>query len=703
MIAIGIDLGTTNSLAAIDDGDGKPRILQTSMGENFTPSVVSFKQDELLAGRLAWNNASAAPRDTIFSIKRLMGRSFNSKEVAQVRKQYPYSVVAADDPDDSGVRVLINGIKYSPEDISAMILRQVVEDASKALGKDIKEITHAVITVPAYFSEIQREATRKAGEQAGLIVKKIIDEPTAAAIAFGMNSKNTHNLLVFDMGGGTLDISILFVGNQEFVDDAKTGDMWLGGDNFDSEIITMITEWVNQKYGVDPSSNERFLMQARRKAEETKCLLTENQMVNVNILGIISLDGGINVNVSMTISRPEFEKRIRNDVKKGINLLHDVMKKNDLDTEDISTVLLVGGTTYIPLIQKELAHIFGQEKIRTNVNPMEAVALGAAILATQLEGVECPSPSCRAINSYESEKCNKCGHSLATARDVGRVGQYGTTERDMGIYVEDEHGEPDKFSVIIPEGTKYPLKDPMQRRYTTTSRKIIIPVYVGDKSVASQNEYMGLVEYELPPDVPDKTPVVVNFNYDRNRILSLRIEVEGRPELTHDTTPKRHAPDSDKMDDEKWRISLRNAIASVENMIERYGEFIEPAQKQRIEQVDLQNARNALLEQNQESGHEALNKLLKSMDNIGIVFSLQMADLMMQQTDADTSSYLARQSKSLRDAYRKNEQDRVILIKKALDVTIMNVFEKMPATSELKQHSGLLRLMDSSGKSSQSL
>ncbi len=695
--SIGIDLGTTNSLAAIVDGDGNPRILETGTGESFTPSVVSFSQGTLLVGRQAWNNANKAPTDTIFSIKRLMGRSADDENVKKLKEKSPHSIIQHP---NNEIKVLINGVEYTPEDVSEMILRQVVEDARAALG--VERITHAVITVPAYFSEPQRLATRKAGEKAGLVIKKIIDEPTAAAVAFGMNQPEEFiNLLVFDMGGGTTDVSLLYVGNREFVGDAITGDMWLGGDNFDNKIVDIIIDWVKQTYGVDPSQDKDFRMAASRKAETTKILLSNHPQASVLIPDIVPLGGGKKGPVTMTISRAEFEARISDEVKKGIDLVLQLMKdpRLMLSTEDISGVLLVGGATYIPLVRKKLEEIFGEDKVRHDVNPMQAVALGAAILADQLKGTICPQKECQAENPYEAEKCQICGTSLITGRTVGGVGLHEVTERDFGIGAVNENDEPDAFSVLIKAGTPYPLKEPMQRRYMTTSREIVIPVYVGDKPKASENEYLGRVEYELPPDFFPKTPVTVSFNYDRNRILTVGIEVVGRPELKHKTTPKRYAADPAKEGEDKSWTRLRNEIEFVDTMSKDYGEFFEPGQKQEIE-IGLQNARQVLRQKEQASVENVLGKLNQIIENNSIVTSLHLSDRLMLEVDSRTSQFLAEQSKSLRDAYRQNPRDmeKVNRIQKVLQTEIMQIFENFKLSPEVRTYGGMLKVIGDTGK-----
>ncbi len=696
MTAIGIDLGTTNSLAAYDNGSGEPIILKTGSGETFTPSVVRFERGEMLVGRRAWNSAEKAPRDTVFSIKRLMGRSSNDRDVKNMKKQSPYPIVELPGGE---VKVLINGTEYSPEDVSAIILRQVVEDANKGLnGKTDGPITHAVLTVPANFNEKQRDATRKAGVRAGLVIKKTIDEPTAAAVAFGMDKPDLiAKLLVFDMGGGTLDISLLNVGKEEFVIDDNIGDMWLGGDNFDQRIVELIGQWVKQTYNVDPSTDNDFKIAAKRKAEETKILLSKYPQATIIIPGIVPLGGGEKEQVSMPITQQQFENAIREDVDRAMQLVDKVLEKNNMECDDITHVLLVGGATFVPLVRRRLEEKFGEDKVRHDVNPMQAVAKGAAILAAQLKKVECPK--CFKINPYEAETCEHegCRAKLLTGRAVGKVGLYEVTERDFGIGAVDDKDEPDTFSILITKQTDYPLEEPVRKRYMTTSRKIKIPVYAGDNSKASENEYLGLVEYELPPDVPTQTPVFVSFNYDRNRILTVGIEVEGREELNHHTTPKRQLMDDGPVDDDKLRTHLRNAIDFVENMSTKYDDFFQPEQKKEI-QKELETARRMMNQKEPKKFRETLDTLMKIQQKNEIVTILHLTDLLMMEVAPETAQFLAEQSKQLRDAYRESgDRAQVNKIKRTLEKALLDIIENVRVSPGIKTFGGLLKITGETG------
>ena len=674
MTSIGIDLGTTNSVVAVVEGGNvrKPRILLTRTGETFTPSVVgSGPKGGLLVGREAWNNAEAAPADTVFSIKRLMGRVYDDSEVRKVRTSYPYSVTSADDSADRGVCVLIAGQKYTPVLISSLILGQMVEDASSALGEQVK---YGVITVPAYFSEPQRAATREAGELAGLIVKKIIDEPTAAAIAFGVDRSNErHRILVFDFGGGTLDVSILVAANGEFSVKSTAGDMWLGGDDLDEAIVDMMVEWIKHNYQVNPSNDPRFRLIVRRYAEGRKRLLSELDEVNVYVPACFSLPGGGAGNVSMRLTRVAFEERIKPLVERGLKVVDDALAKKGFSPGSITTVLLVGGTTYVPMVRQALADRFGEDKIQFHVNPMDAVALGAAILAEQLQGIACPK--CGALNVYEAKHCVHCETSLSAARDVGGH-LHEVTERTFGICVRDQD-DPDVFEPIIREGTPYPLIEPIGTRAWAVNRQITVPVYAGNDPKASQNEYLGMVQETLPPNVPPRTPVKVFFNYDRHRILTVRIEVEGREGLIFEANPKRQTTDPNRAQDE-WQLGLQKATAFAEHMVEKYGEFIPEDQLKAVEDA-VRTARQALHDRNSAAGQEALDKLMQLMDTLEIASRLQVVDHLITRVDPANSGWLIEQSKKLKDEYRAKNMITVGRLRKELEAKIVKLIETLPA------------------------
>ena len=374
--AVGIDLGTTNSVIAVMEG-GKPTVIINSEGSRLTPSVVAFtKTGERLVGQLAKRQAILNPENTIYSVKRFMGRRYS--EVTSEIRNVPYKVVAG--PNDA-VRFDIMGKLYSPEEISAMILRKLVEDASRYLGE---KVTDAVITVPAYFNDAQRTATRDAGKIAGLNVLRIINEPTAAALAYGLDKKKNETILVFDLGGGTFDVSILEVGDGVFEVKATSGDTHLGGDDFDKRIVDWLAEEFKREYGIDLRKDRQALQRLTEAAEKAKIELS-SVMETIISLPFITADATGPKHLEMKLTRSKFEQLTADLVERCIGPVRQALADAKMTERDIDEVILVGGATRIPAVQQLVRRLLGKEP-NQSVNPDEVVAIGAAIQAGVLAG-----------------------------------------------------------------------------------------------------------------------------------------------------------------------------------------------------------------------------------------------------------------------------------------------------------------------------
>lgn len=679
-VDIGIDLGTTNSVAAYVDEDGHVQVLKTSAGLNFTPSAVSFVHRQPAVGADAIDYALDEPERTVFSIKRLMGRSIDDEAVLRLQKSYPY-IVAADDPDDRGVHIMIDGSKYTPEVISAMILRQIVADASRAIGRDV---THAVITVPAYFSDVQREATFNAGKRVRLTVKKTVDEPTAAALAFGYTDTEDHMIMVFDMGGGTLDVSTGFMADGKFTGFAIEGDPWLGGDDFDQCIVDRVIAHVKRTYrgAVDAiDKDSRFMMAVRRAAEEAKRELTDAPEAMIFIPDIIELPDGQYVEVNYTITREEFEESARGLVDRAMAVVRRGLEKKGTQPEFLTAVLLVGGATKIPMVRQALEDFFGPDKIRDDVDPMEAVAIGAAILSRQLQGIECPKPGCGTMNSYSEKNCRVCGTLLE-----GILSE--VTERDLGISVIDKEKGKDVFSVLIPAHTPYPLEKTAERMYYTNGHLITIPVYVGEAGTpasAPTNDYLGMVQFRLDPDMDVRMRVIVEFDYDFNRILHVHIkDTDGK--ILYSGTPKRHLPDPNRpAPDTEWRELLKNAISFAETIVDKYEEFIPDDALDAI-QKQLVQAHQALNHHDKNEGQILYRTLVQSVEELGVASLLFMADALMYKVDPDTSRWLAETSMELREEYRAGRVQVVTELHHSLMHKVKQIIETEAGKSPITGH-----------------
>ena len=376
---VGIDLGTTNSVLAVMEG-GEPTVISTAEGGRLCPSVVAAnpKTGERMVGQVAKRQAVTNSENTIFSIKRLMGRKFSDPEVGKARKVLPYRIVEKDNGD---AWVVMGGKEYSPPEISAMILAKLKADAESYLGE---KVTQAVITVPAYFNDSQRQATKDAGRIAGLEVLRIINEPTASALAYGLDKKKDEQIAVYDLGGGTFDISILDIGDGVFEVKSTNGDTFLGGDDFDQEIITWIAEEFLREQGIDLRNDRMALQRLKEAAEKAKIELSTTLQTEIN-LPFITADASGPKHLTMTLTRAKLEQLIDDLVEKSIGPCRQALADASVSVSEIDEVVLVGGQTRTPLVQERVEELF-RKTPNKSVNPDEVVAIGAAIQAGVLGG-----------------------------------------------------------------------------------------------------------------------------------------------------------------------------------------------------------------------------------------------------------------------------------------------------------------------------
>jgi molecular chaperone DnaK len=375
---IGIDLGTTNSVVAVMEG-GEPIVISSAEGERLVPSVVAVnKNHERLIGRVARNQSVVNPENTVFSIKRFMGRKFNDPEVKEAISRLPYRVSEAPNGD---IRVILDGKEYSPPEISAMILGKLKSDAEAYLGETV---TQAVITVPAYFNDAQRNATKDAGKIAGLEVMRIINEPTASSLAYGLDKKSDEVIAVYDLGGGTFDISILDVGEGVFQVRSTSGDTFLGGDDFDHRVIEYIADEFKKDNGIDLRQDRQSLQRLKEAAEKAKIELSSMMQTEIN-LPYITADASGPKHLVMTLTRAKLEQLTADLVERSLGPVRQALKDAEIDRSKIDEVVLVGGMTRMPAVQEEVRKLFDKEPHR-GVNPDEVVAIGAAIQAGVLAG-----------------------------------------------------------------------------------------------------------------------------------------------------------------------------------------------------------------------------------------------------------------------------------------------------------------------------
>lgn len=478
---IGIDLGTTNSCVAVMDA-GKPKVLENSEGANTTPSIVAFTGDgEQLIGLPAKRQAVTNPMNTFFAIKRLIGRRYDDPTVAKDKGLVPYNIVEGPNGD---AWVEANGKKYSPQEISAFILQKMKKTAEDKLGEPV---TKAVITVPAYFNDAQRQATKDAGKIAGLEVLRIINEPTAAALAYGLDKKNaSKTIAVYDLGGGTFDISILEIGDGVFEVKSTNGDTFLGGEDFDMQLVSYLADEFKKENGIDLRSDKLALQRLKEAAEKAKIELSSSTQTEIN-LPFITADQSGPKHLTMKLTRAKLENLVESLVERTKRPCEQALKDAGLKAAEIDEVVLVGGMTRMPRVQQLVQQLFGKEPHK-GVNPDEVVAVGAAIQAGVLQG------------------------------DVKDVLLLDVTPLSLGI--ETLGGV---FTRLIDRNTTIPTKK--SQVFSTAEdgqTAVTIKVYQGEREMAADNKSLGVFNLEGIPPAPRGMPQIeVTFDIDANGIVNV--------------------------------------------------------------------------------------------------------------------------------------------------------------------------------------
>jgi len=610
MAILGIDLGTTNSCMAVIQG-GKAEIIPNAEGNRTTPSVVAFTKDgEELVGQVAKRQAITNADNTVFSVKRFMGRKVDSDAISEDKKHVPYKLEAASNGD---VRINIKGRQYSPPELSAKILQKLRRDAENYLGE---KITEAVITVPAYFNDSQRKATVEAGQIAGLEVKRIINEPTAAALAYGLQKKKDVTIAVFDLGGGTFDVSIL-KGEREGDDNiievlSTNGDTHLGGDDFDQRIIKWILEEFKKEQGVDLGTDSQAVQRLKEAAEKAKCELSTTTSTEIN-LPYITADQSGPKHLAMTLSRAKLESLVSDLIERTVAPCKASLKDAGLTSSDISEVVMIGGMTRMPAVQEKVKELFGREP-RKGINPDEVVADGAAIQAGVLGG------------------------------EVKDVLLLDVTPLTLGI--ETLGGV---MTPLIDRNTTIPSKK--SKVFSTAADNqpaVTVHVLQGERQMAADNKSLGQFELTGIPPAPRGVPQIeVSFDIDADGIIHVSakdkgtgreqsITIKSSSGLSEEEVDrlvreaKEHeAEDKAKKESIEAKNNLETTIYSIEKSLKDHGDKVDAAVKKEIEDA-VSVAKKKLESTDKAELESALNDLTEK--------SQKMAEFIYKQTQDESAS-----------------------------------------------------------------
>lgn len=632
---IGIDLGTTNSAIAVMQG-GSPVIIPTAEGRNTFPSIVAFKNDDVLVGDPAKRQMVLNAKKTVNSVKRFMGRKLNDAAVKPAIKHVSYEVVEGKD----GMAVVnIDGKKYTPQEISSKILAKAKADAESFLGE---KVDRAVITVPAYFNDAQRQATKQAGEIAGLKVERIVNEPTAAALAYGLDKKGSKTIAVYDLGGGTFDISILEIGDGVFEVKSTNGDTFLGGDDFDSAIIEWIVAEFKKDQGKDLNKDPQAMQRVKDAAEKAKIELSASASTEINQPFITQGDDGQPLHMTLTLTRSKLEELVDDLIKKSIEPVKKALSDAKLSAKDIDEVVLVGGMTRMPKVQKIVKEFFGKDPHK-GVNPDEVVAVGAAVQAGVISG------------------------------DVNDVVLLDVTPLTLGIETLGGIRTP-----LIDRNTTIPTsKSQVFSTAADNQTQVEINVLQGEREMAVDNKSLGRFILDgIPAAMRGMPQVEVTFDIDSNGILHVtakdktsnkeqKITIQNSTNLSEEEVEKMKA-DAEKYAEadkaKKELIETKNKATSVafemEKQLKEYGEHLQAEDKTKIEE-DLKKLQELAAKEDvsKDELDKAIEATMTSAQKIGE--AMQKAQASKASGEAKTEAKEGDQTKEKTDTKEAEEGEVV--------------------------------------------
>ena len=626
---IGIDLGTTNSCVAIMEGK-TPKVIENAEGVRTTPSIIGYTDNEVLVGASGKRQAVTNPENTIFAIKRLIGRRFDDPLTEKDQKVVPYKIVKADNGD---AWVQVKKEKYSPSQISAHILTKMKETAEKYLGETVSK---AVVTVPAYFNDAQRQATKDAGKIAGLEVDRIINEPTAAALAYGLEKNEGKTIAVYDLGGGTFDVSILEIGDGVFEVKSTNGDTFLGGEDFDMRLLNYLTDEFKKEQGIDLKKDPLALQRIKEAAEKAKCELSSSQETDIN-LPYITADSSGPKHLNIKLTRAKFEQLVDDLIDRTLEPCKKALQDADLNTDEIDSILLVGGMTRMPKVQEVVKNFFGKEASK-NVNPDEVVACGAAIQAGVLQG------------------------------DVTDLLLLDVTPLSLGLETMGS-----VMTKIIEKNTTIPTsKSQVFSTAEDNQSAVTIRVFQGERQMAADNKLLGQFNLEGIPPAPRGIPQIeVTFDLDANGIVNVsakdkgtgkeqKITIQASGGLSEEEIEKM-VKDAEKFADQDKKkreaIEARNKadslVYSTEKALKEHGDKIGDSEKQQITEK-LEEVKKLLEDENADP--DSINKQTEALSET----AMKLGQAMYQAGGADAAAGENNASEQASSSDKSEDDENVV-------------------------------------------